>query len=534
MNPDVDRIIQEAAPPNGEQNASTVELPEIDAGIGDLDAITRLAWSAIEARNVPPRLFLHGTLPVRIEHDDHGAARLVELTVDRLRHELATFALWRKETRHGIVDVPPPMHVVRNVLATPNLHLPTLTHIVHTPVFAPDGKLVELSGYDHGSGIYLSPYDQTLTLLFPVHPTRSNVERARNLIDELLCDFPYVGVPDRTHSVCLFLEPFVRAFIAGPTPNYVVDAPCPGSGKGLAVTVLLFAALGSSMAMVTEAKDDEEWRKRITAVLREGRAVIILDNLTRPLTSGVVANAITTPRWADRLLGKNEIISLPVRTTWVTTGNNVALSLEIARRSVHIRLDPKRDRPWLRDGFRHPNLVAWVQARRTDFIWAAVVLIRAWLNAGRPAPKATPLGSFECWTHVMGGIVEHAGFPDFLGNMFDFYETTDTEGAAWRAFTATWWETHGDKAVGITELFLLAQEIDGFHLGKSKTERGQRTVLGIMLTRYRDRVVGHFRIERAGASKGASLWQVRQLGAPAREREQETAVPQEVLSVDHD
>lgn len=492
------------------------EFLEIDATIGDLDAITRLAWNVIEAGNIPPRLFLHGTLPVRIEHHEHGAPRLVELTADRLRHELATFAHWTKETRRGVAEVPPPMHVVRNVLAAPNLRLPALTRIVETPVFAPDGRLVEIPGYDKGSGIYLAPYTPNLNLVFAVHPTRSDVQRARGLIDELLHDFPFVGVPDRTHSVCLLVEPFARALIPGPTPIYVVEAPCPGSGKGLAVTVLLFPALGPRMAMVAEAKDDDEWRKRITAALREGHAAIILDNLTRPLTSGVVANALTTPRWTDRLLGRNEMISLPVRTTWALTGNNVAMSLEIARRSVHIRLDPKRDRPWLRDGFRHPNLVAWVQAHRTDLIWAAIVLTQAWLDAGRPAPKANPLGSFESWTQVIGGIVEHAGFPDFMSNALEFYETVDSEGAAWRLFVELWWAKFWGQPVTVKDVLEIADQVEGVRLGRGDSDRSRLTALGMGLRNRRDQVIGVHRIEAAGKTNNASRWRLAQCeSAPA-------------------
>ncbi len=60
--------------------------------------------------------------------------------------------------------------------------------------------------------------------------------------------------------------------------------------------------------------------------------------------------------WVDRQLGDNRVLRLRNRTLWMATGNNVKLSNEMARRSLAIRLDSRVDRPWEREGFRHPQL----------------------------------------------------------------------------------------------------------------------------------------------------------------------------------
>ena len=235
----------------------------------------------------------------------------------------------------------------------------------------------------------------------------------------------------------------------------------------------------------------------------------VIDNLSRPLTSGVVSAALTMRRWEDRLLGRNETVSVPVRTIWVLTANNPILSREIARRSIRIRLDSRRDRPWMREGFRHSDLRGWAHAHRADLVWAALVLVRAWLVAGRPAPRARPLGSFEDWTCLVGGILEHAGYQGFLANALDFYERADSEGSAWRAFTSQWWELHGDAAVGTKDLLTIAKEIDGFSLGRSTTENGQRNSLGKRLRKSVDRVIGDLRIEVAGTYQNSTQWRLR-------------------------
>ena len=128
---------------------------------------------------------------------------------------------------------------------------------------------------------------------------------------------------------------------------------------------------------MTEGRDEEEWRKRITATLRTGPAAVVIDNIRHRLDSSALSSAITTPCWEDRVLGASETLRARVRCAWIGTGNNPALSGEMARRTVRIRLDAKVDRPWLREGFRHPNLRGWVAERRGDIIDAVLTLCRA-------------------------------------------------------------------------------------------------------------------------------------------------------------
>jgi hypothetical protein len=335
------------------------------------------------------------------------------------------------------------------------------------------------------------------------------VEIARGLIlDDLLGDFPFVEDADRAQAVGLLLLPFVRDLIDGATPNHLIEAPVPGSGKGLCADCLLLPAVGTNISLIAEARDDEEWRKRITAALREGRSAILIDNVARVLNSGPLAAAITAPTWTDRVLGQTELVSIPVRCVWVTTANNPTMSTEIARRSIRIRLDPKQDRPWLREGFRHGNLRDWASENRGRLIWAALTLAQSWLSAGRPpAPDTKPLGSFESWSRVVGGILAHAEIPGFLGNLDEFYEAADLEGAVWREFVDVWWATHQTNEVGVAELFPLAEAMDGFDLGKG-SERSRKIIFGKQLMKQRDRVVGEYRIAKTGELRRASRWRL--------------------------
>jgi putative DNA primase/helicase len=188
----------------------------------------------------------------------------------------------------------------------------------------------------------------------------------------------------RAHALEMFLLPFAREFINGSTPLHGVDKPQPGTGGGLLVETVILAATGRSPAFMTEAVDEDEWRKRITSKLSEAPMFIVIDNVVRPLKSPHLASALTVPVWEDRELGRSRHVHYPVRAEWIAIKNNLICSGEIVRRVVRIRLDAKRERPWQRKGFRHADLREWVVQNRGELIWAGLVLVKAWLAAGRP------------------------------------------------------------------------------------------------------------------------------------------------------
>jgi putative DNA primase/helicase len=248
-------------------------------------------------------------------------------------------------------------------------------------------------------------------------------------LDDLLGDFPFRSDADRAHAVALFLLPFVRDLIDGPTPLHIIEASTPGTGKSLLADVLLRPSVGRQIGRLGQPGDEDECRRTLTLLFREAPSAIVIDNITQPLNSGTLALALTTEVWTDRLLGKSATVRLPVRCGWVATGNNPVLSTEMARRSARIRLDADLERPWQRGGFRHPNLIAWAQDHRADLVWAALVLVRHWMMAGAQAATAT-LGSFEQWADVLGGVLAATGVDGFLGNLDALYEAADIEQVA--------------------------------------------------------------------------------------------------------
>jgi hypothetical protein len=110
-----------------------------------------------------------------------------------------------------------------------------------------------------------------------------------------------VSEADKAHAVALFLLPFVRELIGGPTPLHLIEAPTMASGKGLLADAMPLPALGDVPAPMTEATTDEEWGKVITSNLLAAPAVIYIDNLNRTLASSKLAAALTTREFSDRV-----------------------------------------------------------------------------------------------------------------------------------------------------------------------------------------------------------------------------------------
>lgn len=486
----------------------TSNLPIIRADCGDHRVTTAQAWDAIIAANNPPKYFRYANKSVRLVTGDEGNLILDELDAYKLGYELKRVANWVKEDSQGNETITGPSYAaVMDVLSVPDPKLPVITRITEVPVFAADGSISKDPGYHASAKVYYDPAEGIDVKPLPDIPSDEDIAKARDLIYELIHDFQFVSDADKCHAISLLLLPFARNLISGPTPNHLIEAPTAGTGKSLLASMLIYPSCGNRTGMMTQANNDEEWGKKITAALKSARPVIVIDNVTKTLDSGKLASAITDDIWSDRILGKSETIEIPVRCAWVTTANNPTMSQEITRRTIRIRIDPKMDRPWLRESFKHPDLPVWVEKNRSELIWSALVIIKSWIANGMPLSSCKPLGSYHKWTYVMGGILQNAGIPGFLQNINEFYEVADAEGALWRTFTEEWYQRFDSEVVSVSDLFPIADELEIFDFGQG-SPKSQKIIFGKLLGKQRDKVIGDYKITPAGKKQRAQMWRL--------------------------
>lgn len=203
-----------------------------------------------------------------------------------------------KLTDDGPKPARPPRDVVEDIDALPK-PLPVLRGIVGTPTFAPNGTLVTAPGYHASTGLYYAPSGEPLPPV-PQRPDATDLKRAKQFIgQEWLADFPFVDDASRANAVAVPITAIARELVDGPTPLFAIDAPSPGTGKGLLAAGIGIIVGGATPPVMTEARSEEELRKRITALLCTGRSIVLFDNIRHPLCPAYGADLVRSPAGQD-------------------------------------------------------------------------------------------------------------------------------------------------------------------------------------------------------------------------------------------
>jgi DNA primase catalytic core len=462
----------------------------------------RAATDNVEEDEMP--LFRRGNMLARLERPEDEAPRLAEVSEPSMYGLIMREIDWVRDSEQGAVPVFPPDKVARDVLIHPRSTFARVNSVITAPAFGRDGDLLRTPGLHVRDRLWLEP-DPSLQLpAVPAHPTPEDVAAARALFfDDLLVDFPFDGPSDRAHALAALLLPFLQRMIDGCTPLHVMEAPGVGSGKGLLCNLISILLTGAECATCTLPESDEEIRKMLTSELLMARPLVLLDNAKdmKAISSPALAAVLTSRSWTDRILGRSEMVTVPNKATWMLTGNNPKLSRDLARRSIRIRIDPKVDRPWLRAKFKHDPLEQWAKDHRSALVHGALVLVQAWIAAGRPLSRAR-LGSFQIWASTMGGLLDVIDVPGFLGNLDALYASSDDEQTAWREFTRVWWNTLGADQVRVSALLELCEKQELLsHVIGDGTTRAQQVRLGRALQRARDRIFGELQIVVGGTDR---------------------------------
>ena len=500
-------------------------LPEVVVNARQLRVVSERVVKTLRDANDPPQMYRWAGTLARVVVDEQNRPMTDPYNVDALRSRLSQVADYYRVGPKGTrMDSFPPKELAADVLALAEWPFPVLEAVVESPTLRPDGSILDRPGYDPVTRQVYIPGPNLQIPPVPAEPSLNDQRKARKLLAELFQDFPFVGAADQANMFALLLTPILRPAITGSTPLALLDAPQAGTGKSLLAQVVAIVTTGHEAAFGGAPDDEGEWRKSITAALKEAPALVVFDNLMGRLASGQLSRALTAPVWDDRILGISQLVHLPVRTTWAATGNNILLGGDLPRRSYEIRLNASQARPYLRDQgeFLHANLTEWVTAMRGELLWSLLVFARSWWAAGCPAGDYPVVGSYESWCHTVGGVLAHQGNHDFLGNLEQMHEAMDTETAEWAPFLAALYEeTHSapQRAGTIADLIL-------GELGTYLRSMLPYELMDAFSHKQRDafaKVVGHqfgFRNERflrhgdaeyalvKGTSRGQTTWRV--------------------------
>ena len=471
---------------------------------GDLPTKTAQAWSAVYVANEPPRIFRNKTGILRINPGEVGWDLLDSKSA---RHEFARIADWVRPSSKGLTPADPQQMVIDDLLETINPPLPYLKKVTTIPVITSDGRLVSAFGYDADSQIYrVRSLDLSRLDLGEKSRFKDAAEAASFILDDCLHDFPLATKQDKAHALALMLHDFARNLFTGPSPFFLLDKPIHGSGATLLATVLCYPSMGSSVPTKVFSNNEEEVRKQITSHLMSGGGPYLFDNLPddRKIDSDVLASVVTSTIYSDRALGTNNDVKLENLGPWIATGNNPDFSGQLKRRVIRARLIPDTDEPYLRENFLHNPLMKWVQENRADLVDACLTIVMSWINAGRPAWHGQPLGSFEEFSKVMGGILQNAGVEGFMTDMDYQKDSVNSDTEQVRDLIQEWWKTNQNANLTATQIVEIANVADLDIQDKwfDIKPRAQVSNAGKLLKSLLDR---HFTIETPSGRKNIQL-----------------------------
>ena len=493
------------------------DIIRIDIKNQPLRLTGQAAINALRAKNKPPYLFLQYGSVVRFRETETGIPLIEQVGDAIMTARLADICDFTSDTNDGVRYHNPPREVVRYVLSSDSLPFPKLVGVTESPLLRPDGTILQKPGYDPDTGYLYKPSEGFEMPEVPLNPTKEQVEDAVDLVKEVFCDFPFVDDASRANTIALMLTPLLKTIIPK-IPLAMIDATKWGTGKSLLAEVCATISAGA-YSLTTAPLDAEEWRKKITSLLADGKPYIILDNLKQVLNSESLAALLTSTTWTDRVLGNSQTTSITNNAVWVVTGNNVQTNGEIARRSYLVQIDAQTSAPHERDvsKFRHPDLMQWVTCNRGPILAALFTIIRAWISASRPLFDTPKMGSFETWVKTIGSILAFVEIAEFLGNRAILMSDADTESVQWEAFLARWVELYEHYPKTVSQIKDALTSSDGFEgvlpetisyavkgdtVNTHKVGKAFKAKEGTRFGRC------CYRLQRAGDYKRATLWVV--------------------------
>jgi hypothetical protein len=351
--------------------------------------------------------------------------------------------------------------------------LPIIKLFTHNPVFTSDWRLIS-SGYDAPSGIYYAG---------PVVEARSGTEH----IDTLLRDFCFKSPADRTNYLSILLTAMLMPQFIGSKPAVLFNGNQPELGKSILAQIIAILRDGETAETASYNPNDEEFEKRLGAIVRRGVTTIIIDNAKSRgrnprIESACLERSITDPILSFRLLGQSASIRAENSHIFCITANTPDVSPDLIKRSVTVNLYHEGDPTQRLFGIADPE--GYASDHRIELLGELIGMVERWKAGGMPMATTGSRFNKRGWGNTVGGILEFNGEPDFLGNAAEAARDLDDTRRDFAELVAIL----ADHPQGIwtaAELSELASKhtLLGEQLGEGSA-RSRSTRMGILAGRY--------------------------------------------------
>lgn len=502
--------------------APTGGLPVIQWADGKLPAMVDAAEAALML-SAHDTLFQRGPAVVRVVRRQAMSVRaykqpaggLAITPVDKnyLVEQLTRCAHWERydNRKESWRRVNAPELVAQTYLArSGHWKLPRLMGVISAPTLRPDGTLLQTPGYDEDTATWFDPCGVAFAPV-PVKPTKKQVDDAADELFKAVDSLPFVSTCDASVAVSLMLTSLVRRSLPS-APMGAITAPTPGSGKTLLGDCIAILATGISAPAMQFPNTDEEAEKVVLSVLMEGNPVVLIDNVERPLQGAWLCSILTSEQHQGRMLGRNEMVSVPTTTLFLATGNKLVIQGDLRTRTLLCRIDPKHEKPEER-AFKTDLRVEFTRSR-PKLVAAALTLMRGYLAAGERASVFRPWGRFEQWSKFCREPLMWLGLSDPCES-YDLIAQDDPERQEHVQLLSVWADHFSGDARTAREVISAAMAGNGAlqdALQQMAAERGgalSAKRLGHWLRARADRIVDGRMFVHAGKDRnGVALWKV--------------------------
>lgn len=255
---------------------------------------------------------------------------------------------------------------------------------------------------------------------------RDRAQTALGRLLDLVINFPFQSPLDQSVWLAGLLTVVARA-VCMPAPFFLV---CGGrdTGKALLCDLVAVLATGLPAPRLRQATGNADQRLQVLHTARRGAALVVVDDLARPLGNAKLDEALASAVWRVRFLGKSEVTTVPLTTVWWGTGSAARFDPkhDTERRTLVIQLE-EGERHELEAGERHlrelrrPDPLGDVLANRNLLIQDAMAIVDGWEEC-RAAPRSfapTSWGPYDAWCETVREAVMWLGMPDPVGARLD-------------------------------------------------------------------------------------------------------------------
>jgi hypothetical protein len=391
----------------------------------------------------------NGYIEPATEDDDNGPATVATATARTVVAHMAAapdFDVYREKKAAGGLVVEEaclfPANAAELALEVlseaPNLR--PLRGVTHTPMVRQDGSVLDRPGYDDASGFLCLPTVDVAPV--PERPTAERVAKSVALLRGMIGEFAWAGEHDEAAFLGLLITPLLRELCPPPYKLGGLMAHQRGSGKSLLASIIRIVHGGVFRSELPH--DDAEMSKVLTSVLSQTTApVVVFDNVSGMFRSSRFDGLLTSDVYSDRILGSTNNVEMVNDRLWLVTGNNLVLGGDLDRRTLLVTIDPMVPKPELRTGFAL-DLATWVPEHRGEILHALLVLVRAWVQAGKPSERRSS-DSYARWSATVRGILRVAGVPGEFDHASCAPEQASTDPDGWGDFLQAVRAVFGDR-----------------------------------------------------------------------------------------